>query len=99
MTKKLRERILKMLSLILFISLHNLSYKSEAEQINQIIKTFCMEGVKDEMLSNKTKMKNVAGIEVAEHTCNCFLNKINSGEGIFSAKETCKTQTSLEFNL
>lgn len=70
-------------------------YHSQAEEINSIIKYFCLESVKDEMIAHSNQIDN----KIAEHTCNCFLERINNGEKLEPAKEICKTQTSIEFNL
>ncbi len=47
------------------------------------------------MIAHSNQIDN----KIAEHTCNCFLERINNGEKLEPAKEICKTQTSIEFNL
>ncbi len=95
MKSSYKSIILKLLLLSLGINTSSFSFQSKAEGFNPIIKKFCLESVKSEMLA----LTNPINAQVAEHTCNCFLKKISSGEKMSSAKEMCKKQTSIEFSL
>ena len=71
------------------------NYQSNANEIKEIIKGFCLESVKNEIVTLPDPIYN----EVAEHTCNCFIQRINNGEEIKLTKEICKKETSQEFSL
>ena len=82
--------------LILSIGVNTSTFNtSQAEEINAIIKTFCLEGVKNEMLTFNSPIKS----KDAEHTCNLFIQRISNGEKVKSAKDICRTKTSKEFSL
>ena len=42
---------------------------------------------------------NPLNVKIAEHTCNCFVQRINDGATVELAKKSCKTNTSIEFSL
>ncbi len=87
--------ILKILLFSIGINLSTFYYQSQADDINDIIKSFCLESVKNEMVNLTDPIHN----KVAEHTCNCFIRRINNGEGLNSTREICKKETSKEFSL
>ena len=86
---------LKMMVFTIGINLSTFHYQSHADEIKGIIKSFCLESVKNEMVSLTDPIYN----EVAEHTCNCFVQKMNNREEISTTREICKKETSLEFSL
>ena len=77
------------------INLFTFDYQSHADEIKEIIKRFCLESVKKEMVSLSEAIYN----EVAEHTCNCFIQRMNNREDISTTREICKKETSIEFSL
>ncbi len=82
--------------LILSIGLNTSTFNaSQAEELNTIIKTLCLESVKNEIVTFKSPIKS----KIAEHTCNCFIQRISNGEKVKSAKDICRTKTSKEFSL
>ena len=85
----------KMIVFTIGINLSTFHYQSHADEIKEIIKRFCLESVKNEMVSLTDPIYN----EVAEHTCNCFIQRINNGEEISLIKDICKKETSREFSL
>ena len=86
---------LKMIVFSIGINLSTFHYQSHADEIKEIIKRFCLESVKNEIVSNTDPIYN----EVAEHTCNCFIQRMNNREEISTAREICKKETSMEFSL
>ena len=77
------------------INLSSFHYQSNANEIKEIIKSYCLKSVKDEIVDLPDPIYN----EVAEHTCNCFIQRINNGEEISLIKDICKKETSREFSL
>ena len=77
------------------MNLTSFYYQSNTNEIKEIIKSFCLEIVKNEIVTLPDPIYN----EVAEHTCNCFIHRINNGERINSTKEICKKETSIKFSL
>jgi hypothetical protein len=86
---------LKMIVFTIGINLSTFHYQSHADEIKEIIKRFCLESVKNEMVSLTDPIYN----EVAEHTCNCFIQRMNNREEISTTREICKKETSIEFSL
>ena len=87
--------VLKLLLFSLGINSSTFYYQSQADEIKTIIKGFCLESVKNEMITRKDLIYD----QVAEHTCNCFLQRIHNGESLYSSKEVCKKETYIEFGL
>ena len=77
------------------INLSSFHYQSNANEIKEIIKSYCLKSVKGEIIDLPDHIYN----EVAEHTCNCFIQRINNGEKISLIKDICKKETSREFSL
>ena len=87
--------ILKIVFFAIGINLSSFHYQSNANEIKEIIKSYCLKSVKDEIVDLPDPIYN----EVAEHTCNCFIQRINNGEEISLIKDICKKETSREFSL
>ena len=86
------------LTIIVFtigINLSTFHYKSNANEIKEIIKSFCLESVKSENVTLADPIYN----EIAENTCDCFIQRISNVEEINLSKEICKKETSRQFNL
>ena len=77
------------------MNLPSFHYQSNANEMKEIIKSFCLESVKSEIVTLPDPIYN----EVAEHTCNCFIQRMSNGEEINSSKKICKKETSIEFGL
>ena len=86
---------LKMIVFTIGINLSTFHYQSHADEIKEIIKRFCLESIKKEMVSLSYPIYN----EVAAHTCNCFIQRMNNREKISTTREICKKETSIEFSL
>ena len=90
-----KSRFLKIMVLTIGINLSTFYYQSHADEIKEIIKSFCLESVKNEIVTLDNPIYN----EVADHTCNCFIQRMSNGEEINSTREICKKETSIEFSL
>ena len=86
---------LKLIVYSVGINLSTFHYQSHADDIKEIIKRVCLESVKNEMVIPTDPIYN----QVAEHTCNCFIQRMNNREDISTTREICKKETSIEFSL
>ena len=73
--------------IILFISF-NSYYLAQTKQ-NSIIKIFCLQSVKEEML----KAKIVYSEEIANETCQCYYEEFIQNASHQDAKTKCKLET------
>ena len=73
--------------IILFNSLN--SYFLAQTKQNSIIKLFCLQSVKDEMI----KAEMVYSEEIANGTCNCYIKEFMQTASHQDAKTKCKLET------
>ena len=78
--------------MILFNSLNNY-YLAQTEQ-NSIIKLFCLQSVKEEMLKAKLEYSK----DVANETCACYYEEFTKTASHQNAKTKCKLETQERFN-
>ena len=78
--------------MILFNSL-NSYYLAHAKQ-NSIIKLFCLQSVKEEML----KAEMVYSEEIANATCECYYEEFTKNASHQDAKTKCKLETKENLN-
>ena len=78
--------------IILFNSL-NSYYLAQTKQ-NSIIKLFCLQSVKEEMM----KAKMVYSEEIANETCDCYYKEFTQTSSHQDAKTKCKLQTKGNLN-
>ena len=78
--------------MILFNSFNN-NYLAQTKQ-NSIIKLFCLQSVKEEML----KAKMVYSEEIAEETCECYYQEFTQTSSHQDAKTKCKSETQENIN-
>ena len=95
MKTNFKSIFLKMIVITIGINLSTFNHQSNADELKEIIKSFCLESVKNEMVTPNDPNYN----EVAEHTCNCFVRRLNNSGDINSTKEICKKETSIKFSL
>ncbi len=68
-------------------------YKNYSQDLNQVIKLFCLEGFRKELKNNKQAIDPKLG----EYVCDCFVKRINNSSSLESARETCKEDAIKEF--
>ena len=73
--------------MLLFNSL-NSHYLAQTKQ-NSIIKLFCLQGVKEEMM----KAEMVYSEEIANETCDCYYEEFTKTASHQDAKTKCKLET------
>ena len=78
--------------IILFNSLN--SYYLAQTKHNSIIKLFCLQSVKEEML----QAEMVYSEEIANETCNCYLEEFKQTSSHQDAKTKCKLETKENLN-
>ena len=78
--------------IILFNSL-NSYYLAQTKQ-NSIIKLFCLQSVKEEML----KAEMVYSEEIANETCECYFEEFTQTASHLDAKTKCKLETKENLN-
>ena len=69
--------------------------ESLSNELTIVIKEFCLDELKKEMIDSGKEFKH----EIGEFTCNCFINKIQTGDSLMLARKTCKDEVSKTFNL
>ena len=79
--------------MILFNSFNNY-YLAQTKQ-NSIIKLFCLESVKDEMM----KAEMVYSEKIANETCECYYEEFTQTASHQDAKTKCKLETKENLNL
>ena len=90
-----KPKQIKFFSVILAILISILFEKSLGNNLNTMIKGFCLDEFKREMQSKGKEIDNTLG----EFTCTCFINRINIGEDIELARQACKDEVTRNFNL
>ncbi len=71
-----------------------LSGTSYGKDLNELIKAFCIEGYKNEVIKNKTTVD----LRLGEYICDCFVNRINKNESLETAREKCKNEALDKFS-
>ena len=79
--------------MILFNSFNNY-YLAQTKQ-NSIIKLFCLESVKDEMM----KAEMVYSEKIANETCECYYEEFTQTASHQDAKTKCKLETKENLNI
>ena len=78
--------------IILFNSLN--SYYLAQKQQNSIIKLFCLQSVKEEMLNAEIEYTE----EIANETCDCYYEEFTKTASHQDAKTKCKLETKENLN-
>ena len=84
-------------SSIITLLILEMSYSSEtrAEHKNTLINKFCIASLKSKLDFNDKKKID----EISHFTCECFLEKFNSGNSIKDSRIYCKNKTAAKYNL
>ena len=90
----LYKLIFSSITTLLILEMSNL-LEIQAEHKNTLINKFCIASLK-----SKVDFKDVQNIdEISHFTCECFLEKINSGNSIKDSRIYCKNKTADKYNL
>ena len=80
-------------NLIILFNSFNSYYLAQTKQ-NSIIKLFCLQSVKEEMM----KVEMVYSEEIAKETCDCYYEEFTQTASHQDAKTKCKLQTKENLN-
>jgi len=80
-------------NLIILLNSFNSYYLAQTKD-NPIIKLFCLQSVKEEMI----KAKMVYSEEIANETCNCYYEEFIQTSSHQDAKTKCKLETKENLN-
>ena len=80
-------------NLIILFNSFNSFYLAQTKQ-NSIIKLFCLQSVKEEML----KSEIVYSEEIAQETCDCYYEEFTQTSSHQDAKTKCKLETEENLN-
>ena len=79
---------------LLILEMSNL-LEIQAEHKNTLINKFCIASLKSKLdFNDKQKID-----EISHFTCECFLEKFNSGNSIKDSRIYCKNKTADKYNL
>ena len=80
-------------NLIILLNSFNSNYLAQTKQ-NSIIKLFCLQSVKEEMM----KAEMVYSEEIANETCDCYYEEFTQTASHQDAKSKCKLETKEKLN-
>ena len=80
-------------NLMILLNFFNSYYLAQTKQ-NSIIKLFCLQSVKEEML----KAEMVYSEEIANETCECYFEEFTQTASHLDAKTKCKLETKENLN-
>jgi len=86
-------RFFIIVNLIILFNSFNSHYLAQTKQ-NSIIKLFCLQSVKEEML----KAEIVYSEEIAKETCDCYYEEFMQTASHQNAKTKCKLETKENLN-
>ena len=81
-------------NLIILFNSFNSFYLAQTKQ-NSIIKLFCLQSVKEEMLRAET----IYSKKIANETCDCYYKEFTQTASHQDAKKKCKLETEENLNL
>ena len=92
--KASKQKFFIFVNLIILFNSFNSYYLAQTKQ-NSIIKLFCLQSVKEEML----KAEMVYSEEIANETCECYYEESIQTASHKDAKTRCKLETKENLNL
>ena len=91
--KSSKYKVLIFVNLMILINSLNSYYLAQTKQ-NSIIKLFCLQGVKEEMLKSEMEYSK----EIANETCDCYYEEFMQTASHQDAKTKCKLKTQENLN-
>ena len=88
-----KYKFLIFVNLIILFNSFNSYYLAQTKQ-NSIIKLFCLQSVKEEMLNAEMKYSE----EIANETCDCYYEEFKQTSSHHDAKTKCKLETKENLN-
>ena len=90
----IKKKVLVLGVSIIFCGSLNIEYLAETKK-NSIINIFCLESFREEML----KANIIYDDDIAQKTCNCYLDEFAKSQSHQKAINKCKLETQEKFNL
>ena len=90
----LHNLILRSIITLLILDMSN-PLETHAQHKNTLINKFCIASLKSKLDFNDAQMID----EISHFTCECFLEKFNSGNSIKDSRIYCKNKTADKYNL
>ena len=90
----LYKLIFSSITTLLILEMSNL-LEIQAEHKNTLINKFCIASLKSKLDFNDAQKID----EISHFTCECFLEKFNSGNSIKDSRIYCKNKTAAKYNL
>ena len=90
----LYKLIFSSITTLLILEMSNL-LEIQAEHKNTLINKFCIASLKSKLNFNDAQKID----EISHFTCECFLEKFNSGNSIKDSRIYCKNKTADKYNL
>ena len=90
----LYKLIFSSITTLLILEMSNL-LEIQAGHKNTLINKFCIASLKSKLDFNDAQMID----EISHFTCECFLEKFNSGNSIKDSRIYCKNKTADKYNL
>ena len=91
--KASKYKFLIFVNLIILLNSFNSSYLAQTKH-NSIIKLFCLQSVKEEMM----KAEMVYSKEIANETCDCYYAEFTKNASHQEAKTKCELETKKNLN-
>ena len=91
--KASKYKVFVFINMIILLNSLNSHYLAQTKQ-NSIIKLFCLQSVKQEML----KAEIVYSEEIANETCDCYYEEFTQTSSHQDAKTKCKLETKENLN-
>ena len=91
--KSSKYKLLIFVNLMILFNSFNNYFLAQTKQ-NSIIKLFCLESVKEEMI----KAKMIYSEEIANETCECYYEEFTQTASHQDAKTKCKLETKENLN-
>ena len=91
--KASKYKLFIFVNLIILLNSFNSYYLAQTKQ-NSIIKLFCLQSVKDEMV----KAEMIYSDEIANETCECYYEEFTQTASHQDAKTKCELQTKESLN-
>ena len=88
------KKLLFLVNIFLVYGFSNIEYLAETKN-NSIINLFCIENFKEEMLKANINYEE----EIAEETCDCYLNQFMKTNSHQKAINRCKLEIKKKYNL
>ena len=88
-----KYKLLIFLNLMILLNSANSHYLAQTKQ-NSIIKLFCLQSVKEEMLKSEMEYSK----EIANETCDCYYEEFMQTSSHQDAKRKCKLETRENLN-